>query len=137
MRLGVSALEQGPTLWCPSVIVAIEPGGITLAKYDVQSLSYKELRDLHARISDEIETRKQAEKSNVQQKVMQLVQSAGFELDDIVGNSPGKSLKGRKIPPKYRNPKKPEETWTGRGRQPKWLAQELARGRSLKSFLIK
>ena len=48
-----------------------------------------------------------------------------------------KPLKGRKIPPKYRNPKNPEETWTGRGRQPKWLAQELARGRSLKSFLIK
>jgi DNA-binding protein H-NS len=108
-----------------------------LAKYDIQSLSYKDLRDLHARISDEIEARKQAEKSNVQQKVIQLVQNAGFELDDIVGNTNSKSLKGRKIPPKYRNPKNPEETWTGRGRQPKWLAQELSRGRSLKSFLIK
>ena len=108
-----------------------------MAKYDVQSLSYKELRDLHARISDEIEARKQAKKSNVQQKVIQLVQNAGFELDDIVGNTNSKPLKGRKIPPKYRNPKNPEETWTGRGRQPKWLAQELARGRSLKSFLIK
>ena len=65
-----------------------------MAKYDVQSLSYKELRDLHARISDEIEVRKQAEKSNVQQKVIQLVQNAGFELDDIVGNTNGKAQTG-------------------------------------------
>jgi DNA-binding protein H-NS len=108
-----------------------------LAKYDLQSLSYKELRDLHARIGDEIQTRKQAEKSNVQKKVMELVQSAGFDIDDIVGKTSSKSLKGRKIAPKYRNPKNPDETWTGRGRQPKWLAQELSRGRSLKSFLIK
>lgn len=108
-----------------------------MAKYDLQSLSYKELRDLHARIGDEIQARKQAEKSNVQKKVMELVQSAGFDIDDIVGASNSKSLKGRKIPPKYRNPKNPDETWTGRGRQPKWLAQELARGRNLKSFLIK
>lgn len=108
-----------------------------MAKVDLQALSYKELRDLHVRIADEIEARKQAEKSDVQKKVRELVANAGFDIEEIVGAPNGKSLKGRKIPPKYRNPKNPEETWTGRGRQPKWLVQELARGRSLKSFLIK
>ena len=28
----------------------------------------------------------------------------------------------RKVLPKYRNPENPEETWTGRGRSPAWIA---------------
>ncbi len=29
------------------------------------------------------------------------------------------------VPPKYRNPDNPGETWTGRGRQPKWVEEAL------------
>ena len=47
------------------------------------------------------------------------------------------SLKGRKIPPKYRNPDTARETWTGRGRKPKWVEAKLASGVSLDSMLIK
>lgn len=44
---------------------------------------------------------------------------------------------GKTIPPKYRNPTDPAETWTGRGRQAKWLAAKLAAGEKLESFLIR
>ena len=37
---------------------------------------------------------------------------------------------------KYRNPAT-GESWSGRGRAPKWLAEELAKGRSREAFLIK
>jgi DNA-binding protein H-NS len=46
------------------------------------------------------------------------------------------SLKGRKIPPKYRNPDNASETWTGRGRQPKWVAAALSSGKSLDDLKI-
>ncbi|RME57731.1 H-NS histone family protein [Candidatus Parcubacteria bacterium] len=39
------------------------------------------------------------------------------------------------VPPKYRNPDNPSETWTGRGRQPKWVQQALERY-SLDDLLI-
>ena len=51
-----------------------------------------------------------------------------------------KTTKGRslgKVPPKYRNPANAKETWTGRGKQPRWLAAETAKGRKLEEFLIK
>jgi DNA-binding protein H-NS len=32
---------------------------------------------------------------------------------------------------KYRNPDNPNETWTGRGKRPKWLNDALASGKSL------
>jgi DNA-binding protein H-NS len=46
-----------------------------------------------------------------------------------------RSARGR-VPPKYRNPDNPSETWTGRGLPPRWLAAELKRGGRLEDFLI-
>jgi len=43
---------------------------------------------------------------------------------------------GRKVEPKYRNPANPAETWTGRGKPPRWLAAELSSGKSKDDFLI-
>ena len=106
-------------------------------KFDLQKMSYRELVDLKDRIGAAIATKKQAEKSNIKKQVKDLIEGAGFNVGDIVGGQSSKSLKGRKVAAKYRNPKKPEETWTGRGRQPKWLVAELGRGRALTSFLIK
>jgi len=45
------------------------------------------------------------------------------------------SLKGKKVPPKYRSPS--GETWAGRGARPKWLAAALKRGKKVEDFLIK
>ncbi len=52
-----------------------------------------------------------------------------------------RSNKGRKplgkVAPKYRNPANAAETWSGRGKQPRWLAAYTGAGRSLDEFLIK
>ena len=41
-----------------------------------------------------------------------------------------------KVAPKYRNPANAEETWTGRGKQPRWLAEYTNNGRKVEEFLI-
>jgi len=48
----------------------------------------------------------------------------------------GSKLKGRKVPPKYRNPKNRAETWAGRGATPRWLRAELKAGHKLEEFAI-
>jgi DNA-binding protein H-NS len=45
------------------------------------------------------------------------------------------SLKGKKVPPKYRGPS--GETWAGRGVKPRWLVAAIKRGKKLDDFLIK
>ena len=40
------------------------------------------------------------------------------------------------VAPKYRDPQNPENTWTGRGKPPRWLANAIAAGKSKESFLI-
>src|SRR5262249_36604631 len=41
-----------------------------------------------------------------------------------------------KVLPKYSNPSSPAETWSGRGKQPRWLVAELRSGRKLEEFRI-
>ncbi|RME59368.1 H-NS histone family protein [Candidatus Parcubacteria bacterium] len=41
------------------------------------------------------------------------------------------------VPPKYRNPDNPAETWTGRGRKPKWVEEALNQGKTLDDLLIR
>jgi DNA-binding protein H-NS len=50
------------------------------------------------------------------------------------GRSIRMSLKGRKVPPKYRSPS--GETWAGRGARPRWLVAAIKGGKKLEDFLI-
>jgi DNA-binding protein H-NS len=45
------------------------------------------------------------------------------------------SIKGTKVPPKYRHPKT-GETWSGRGGTAGWLAREIKAGKKREDFLI-
>jgi DNA-binding protein H-NS len=55
-------------------------------------------------------------------------------LDGGAAARPKASLKGKKVPPKYRSPS--GETWAGRGVKPRWLVAALKRGKKLDQFLI-
>jgi DNA-binding protein H-NS len=50
-------------------------------------------------------------------------------------NSNGKSNK-KSVAPKYADPTNPENTWTGRGRKPKWLVTALESGRTAEDFAL-
>ena len=43
----------------------------------------------------------------------------------------------REVSPKYRNPDNASETWSGRGRKPRWLEERLAKGAPLEDFAIR
>ena len=107
-----------------------------MAKISLDGMRYVELVDLQRKIEIAISERKQSEREELRRQIEELAQNSGFEVDEVVGGQRS-SRKGAKIAPKYRNPKNPSETWTGRGRQPRWLAAELNRGKKLESFLIK
>jgi DNA-binding protein H-NS len=41
-----------------------------------------------------------------------------------------------KVLPKYQNPAQPSETWSGRGKVPRWLAAQLSSGKKIEYFRI-
>lgn len=42
----------------------------------------------------------------------------------------------KSVEPRYRNKGNAAETWTGRGKQPRWLVAQLEKGAKLEDFLI-
>lgn len=121
---------------------------------NLESLSTKELSELISKANlrkKVLAKRKPA--SQVKAAVAKFLKSTGWTFDELYGRAgapkaaapaaekqPRKTTKGRslgKVAPKYRNPANAKETWTGRGKQPRWLAAETAKGRKLDEFLIK
>jgi DNA-binding protein H-NS len=81
--------------------------------------------------------------SNAIRDVKQLMMQYGLTIADL-GNINTKAPKAKKAPssdnraavaPKYRD-NSTGETWTGRGKAPKWLSAKLASGSSKDQFLI-
>ena len=52
------------------------------------------------------------------------------------GGMGAKGMRRGSVPPKYRNPDNPAETWAGRGLKPRWLAAALKSGKKLEHFAI-
>lgn len=59
----------------------------------------------------------------------------GFALDELFGRR-GKPAAAGKVAIKYRHPKDPSLTWSGRGRPSKWLAELISKGHSRDEFAV-
>lgn len=68
-------------------------------------------------------------------EIRQKMAEYGLTAADLGGTTRRSAARGSKVAPKYRN-QMTGETWTGRGKRPRWLAQEIANGKSLEAFMI-
>ena len=104
-----------------------------MASVNVDKMSLKELVDLEARVRRAVANAKERERSDLKNKIASLAENAGFTVTELFGGGRGK---GGKVAVKYRNKDNLSETWTGRGRQPKWLAAKLSKGAKLSDFAL-
>ena len=86
---------------------------------DLEKMSYSELAEMETHIERLKIERQNAERAEVRQKLTDEAKKHGFDIHDLFGK--GRKGKGS-VAPKYRDPKNPQNTWTGRGRPPRWLA---------------
>jgi DNA-binding protein H-NS len=96
-----------------------------------------ELWSLHERLTRILSDRIAEEKVKLERRLAQL---NGVDPADVPGgNQKPDSTPRRKYPkvlPKYCNPLVPTETWSGRGKQPRWLVAALKAGQKLENFKI-
>ncbi len=119
---------------------------------DINSLSAKQLDTLINQAKKRKTTLgKRKPVAVVRKKLSALIRAEGYTIAELFGagapvatraptTSKPRSTKGKstgKVAPKYRNPANPAETWAGRGKQPRWLATETAKGKKLEDYLIK
>ena len=102
---------------------------------DLEKMSYAELAEMEVRIQRLKIERQNSERAAVRKKLIDLAKQHGFDVRELLdGRRKGKGS----VAAKYRDPKNPQNTWTGRGRMPRWLTAATRGGKASKEdFLIK
>ena len=101
---------------------------------ELSDLSLKELKALQARIEKEIAGFGQREKNRALEALEAKARELGFSLAELTGTGP--TRKRSASAPKYANPANAADTWSGRGRKPRWFAEALAAGKSESDLAI-
>lgn len=112
-------------------------------KLNFDAMSVDEMWQLHEKIAEILSSRLMSEKRELERRLAKLrrdsrAQSAE-QLKEAGREEPHPARRRRKYPmvfPKYQNPNEPSETWSGRGKQPRWLTAALMAGRRIEEFLI-
>ena len=90
----------------------------------LDKMSVKELQELGTKVEAAIRERQAREKVELRQKMAALAREKGLTLAEVLGQPKrgGKAKdKGGSAIIKYRDPSNPDNTWTGRGRRPRWM----------------
>ena len=104
-----------------------------MERHDLGAMSEEELWSLHELITSVLARKLSADKARLDQRLRRL------KLGTLQANIRRVTRASRPYPPvfpKYRNPAEPAETWSGRGKQPRWLTAQLRSGKKLDDFRI-
>ncbi|GAA5073073.1 H-NS histone family protein [Roseibacterium beibuensis] len=100
----------------------------------LEKMSLEELKAHRKEVDAAIVNFEKRKKQEALIAAQKAAQEHGFSLDEILGAKGAKTkVKGA---PKYANPADASQTWTGRGRQPQWIKDALAAGKSLDDLAI-
>ncbi|MEE2860355.1 MAG: H-NS histone family protein [Paracoccus sp. (in: a-proteobacteria)] len=100
---------------------------------DYDKMSLKELRDLRTRLDRAINSYEDRKRREAMNAIEEAAREHGFNLAELTGV---KTRRSGTVAPKYANPDDPTMTWTGRGRQPKWVKDMLQSGKQLEDLAI-
>lgn len=101
---------------------------------DLEKLSLKELKELQSRIAKEIASFEARKKKEALAELEDKAKALGFTLAELTG-----AAAVRKRAPaaaKYANPADASDTWSGRGRKPRWFVAALTAGKTPEDLSI-
>lgn len=124
-------------------------------KFDLKNLNRRQLERLRADVDKALDRIAETEKKEALKAAEKAAKAHGYSLAELTGKpvkapaekpaTPRKAPRaaakntsdGRaKVAPKFRNPDNHDETWSGRGRAPKWVEAHIAKGGAKEDLAI-
>jgi DNA-binding protein H-NS len=108
-------------------------------KVNLDTMSAEEMWELHGEISRALSVRLTSEKRKLEERLGLLHRDREAPLNFSHGMKELPPVPRRKYPrvyPKYQNPEEPSETWSGRGKTPRWFMEALRKGHKPEDFAI-
>ena len=101
---------------------------------DLHALSLKDLKDLQSQVVKAIANFEDRRKREVLMELEEMARAKGFSFAELTGSAP--TRKRTPSTAKYANPANKADTWSGRGRKPRWFSEALAKGRKPEDMAI-
>lgn len=106
-------------------------------KTETQALAFDELLDRKRQLDLEIAARQDTEVESLRSKVSTVADALGVSVAELFGiraeQAERRPEKKRDVI-KYRDPENADNTWTGKGRVPKWMQEKLEQGATKEQF---
>jgi len=103
---------------------------------DMNGMTESDLRQLMGQAERALRDRHQQRIQGLRKEAEVLAASLGMTVAEVFGVEKGSKAPGKKVAPKYVNPSNPAETWSGRGKRPRWLNDAVNAGASLSQFAV-
>lgn len=105
---------------------------------ELNNLSNKDLEKLIKNAENQIVLNENKVYDDAYLEVAAIAKKVGLTIQELAEHGINRKLNKVKTKAeiKYLNKLNPEETWTGRGKQPRWLTNALENGANLEDFLI-
>jgi DNA-binding protein H-NS len=144
VRGEIHRISRAPTFYVDNkcLVVSANRHETAMRKLDLATMQFEELWQLYEELTKLLADKVVAEKRDLEDRLaklnrVEIVREAGG--DQPLSLSMMDRAPRRKYPevlPKYRNPLVPSQTWSGRGRTPRWVVAALNTGRRLDDLKI-
>lgn len=93
---------------------------------ELKNMNARQLDDLIAKAAQQKARLQRERRDEVKAKLVKIARDEGFTIEELFGTRRARSkTAGTKVAPKYRNPANPSQTWSGRGKRPRWFVEAL------------
>jgi len=103
---------------------------------DFKTMSIDELLSLRDQLNETLSSRIETEQRELETRLARLRNAKLLDSEERFFPSFRTGRKLGKVPPKYRNPDNPSETWAGRGKLPRWIKAAVKSGKKISDFKI-
>ncbi|NBZ86819.1 H-NS histone family protein [Rhodobacteraceae bacterium CYK-10] len=101
---------------------------------DLNSMTLKELKDLQAQVAKAIASFEDRKKLETLAKLRELARADGFQLEELTALTTTRKRAPSAVT--YANPANKSDTWSGRGRKPRWFIEAMAAGKKREDLLV-
>lgn len=102
--------------------------------FDLENMSLEDLKKLQTQVAKAISGFAEKQKQKAIEALDAKAREMGYSLAELTGLQTGRKRSAAVA--KYANPANPSETWTGRGRKPRWFDAALKAGKSADDLRI-
>lgn len=109
---------------------------------NIKGMNRAQLDDVISRATKRRDELSGVELQAARKQVQSIAKAGGFDLNDLIGNSPRtggnqtNASGAQTRAAKYRNPADHSQVWSGRGKRPKWFNASLSAGKTQQDMLV-